>query len=174
MGGVELESTSPAAVYSEFRTYVQSKHISSPRLSQISAMLQRLQANAFLTKVRGCIFKYLQLLADPWHKAPSVDCPKEIQKPFFISKCCCCSKANKCTGSLIFLFAQHLYDHGFHWGVQPLQTRSWRSPLRREQHRWALAGLHRQGLYCNRSESTEQNSWCWWGLYHAHLGFALR
>lgn len=173
MGGMELESTSPAAVYSEFRTYVQSKHISSPRLSQISATLQRLQANAFLTKVRGCIFKYLQLLADPWHKAPLVDCPKEIQKPFFYLKMLLLFKDKQMHWLFNIPVLQHLYDHGFHWGVQPLQTGSWRSPLRREQHRWALAGLHRQGVYCNRSESTEQNSWCWWGLYHAHLGFAL-
>ncbi|EOA97633.1 hypothetical protein Anapl_03232 [Anas platyrhynchos] len=55
-GGVELESRSPAAVYSEIRTYVQSKRVSSPRLSQISAILQGLQANSSLTKGKPVTF----------------------------------------------------------------------------------------------------------------------
>jgi len=39
---VDRESASPVAVYSELRTYVQSKHMSSPRLSQSSAIVQGL------------------------------------------------------------------------------------------------------------------------------------
>lgn len=172
--GAELESRSPAALHSEIRTNLQSKQVSSPGWSQISAIPQGLQASPALREGKGCSLKRLQLLANPLKCACFTRyCPKEIQNLLFSQNVAIVwiPKTNKCIGSVMSVFAQQLCLRASTELLGLCKQGAGSNPCPWDSTGQSCLCLHWQVLYCNR-RSAEQNRWCW-GLYPACLGFTL-